>query len=92
MDEHFPALLYCYLEEVPAEPVIASPTFITKGDVLRILDWLQHLPPQRRMLLDLQPRYPSQGTKESLAWGWVPATIAAHPAVRSRGFRVDLHV
>ena len=53
VDEDFPSLLFATLEEVPAERVIASRTFITEGDVLRILDWLQHLPPQRRMMLDL---------------------------------------
>ena len=92
VDEDFPALLYCYLEEVPAERVIASRTFITKGDVLRILDWLQHLPPQRRMVLELS-NHKIPMPKDVPKWeyvGWVPATIAAHPAVRSRGIRVDL--
>ena len=99
VDEQFPSFLFCYLEEVPAERVIASRNFITEGDVLRILDWLQHLPPQRRVVLDLSAH------KIPIPWenrarrrrrllrdvGWVPATISAHPAVRSRGFRVDLN-
>ena len=93
MDEDLPSLLFCYLEEVPAERVIATRTFITESDLLRILDWLQHLPPQRRMMLDLSNHnvpIPRDKWGRAKHVGWVPASIAAHPAVRSRGFRVDL--
>ena len=95
VDEDFPSQLFCYLEEVPAERVIASRNFITEGDVLRILDWLQHLPPQRRVVLELA-NHKIPMPKDVPAWGyyvgWVPASISAHPAVRSRGFRVDLRL
>jgi len=93
VDEDLPSLLFCYLEEVPAERVIARRTFITENDLLRILDWLQHLPPQRRMMLDLS-NHNVPIPRDKWGWakhvGWVPAAISAHPAVRSRGFRVDL--
>lgn len=78
VDEDFPALLYCYLEEVPAERVIVRRTFMTNGDVLRILDWLQHLPQQRRVVLDLYNHN-------------VTSAPISHPAVCSRRFRVDLN-
>ena len=93
VDEDFPALLYCYLQEVPAERVSASRNFITEGDVLRILDWLQHLPPQRRVVLDLSThKIPIQWDCRGRRFaGWVPATISAHPAVRSRRFHVGLN-
>ena len=93
VDEDLPSLLFCYLEEVPAERVIATRTFITESDLLRILDWLQHLPPQRRMMLDLSNHnvpIPRDKWGRAKHVGWVPASIAAHPAVRSRGFLVDL--
>jgi len=93
VDEEFPSFLFCYLEEVPAERIIATRTFITKSDLLRIIDWLQHLPPQRRMVLDLSNHnvpIPKDKWGRAKHVGWVPATISAHPAVRSRGFRVDL--
>ena len=93
VDEDFPSQLFCYLEEWPAERVSASRNFITESDVLRILDWLQHLPPQRRMMLDLSNHnvpIPRDKWGRAKHVGWVPASIAAHPAVRSRGFLVDL--
>ena len=93
VDEDLPSLLFCYLEEVPAERVIATRTFITESDLLRILDWLQHLPQQRRMMLDLS-NHNVPIPRDKWGWakhvGWVPAAISAHPAVRSRGFLVDL--
>ena len=73
VDEDLPGTPLCYLEEVPAERVIATRTFITENDLLRILDWLQHLPPQRRMMLDLSNHnVPIPRDK----WGW-----AKHPWV-----------
>ena len=77
VDEDFPALLYCYLEEDPAERVLVRRTFMTNGDVLRILDWLQHLPQHRRVVLDLYNHN-------------VTSAAISHPAVCSRRFRVDL--
>ena len=78
VDEDFPALLFCYLEEVPAERVLVRRTFMTNGDVLRILDWLQHLPQQRRVMLHLYNHN-------------VRSATISHPAVCSRRFRVELN-